>query len=267
MKGNETLETAEIILDMVRSGVLLYVFLSAVRLMKEKKQVTNVAFFALAVVSLFLSEIYWLVYDTMYVNTRMPFAANEVGEWAMFLLFGASLNVTPQLSFREARTEVLGCILFAGANTALWIGWSGEWLQDILTGLCYGYFLCMLLLRSKREEALSTRGEACLAITAFVLVAGQTTTFFVPEHIRRVVDLCCYVFMFAVAAILLGIAIRSLEKKLEPSRVLCLSFIAFSWVVAAMYMSSGVWFLVAMALSAYCFPLMLRALKREVDAI
>ena len=47
--------------------------------------------------------------------------------------------------------EIIFSFFFIGANIALWIFWSGEWVQDILFGIPYVYFLWLLIRGIKRS--------------------------------------------------------------------------------------------------------------------
>lgn len=89
-------------------------------------------FFTFALVSLLMSGLYWLAYDLLRPDTRMPFAANEFGEIGGFLLLASALNAVFRGRFADARREIVCAAVFAAASTALWIGWSGEWVEDVL---------------------------------------------------------------------------------------------------------------------------------------
>lgn len=259
--------SVEAILDLIRSLMLIFILLSIFRFIGHEKFTARVVFFTLAVAVILLCDLYWLAYDILRPEVRMPFAANEIGEWALFLLLGASLNSGKPLRFREAKWEMLCAVLFSAANAALWIAWSGEWVQDILTGLAFAYFLCALVSQIKTEELFSISHWRELGVLCFLLVTGQASTFFVPEEVRRHLDLLCYIFLFAVLLYLLVKAIRAVRKDADPARGVCNTFIAFAWVVVTMYMSDGLFHAAAYGLSAICFPLIFLALKKEVDAV
>ena len=137
----------------------------------------------------------------------MPFAANEIREWAMFLLLGAALTARHPIRFQSAKREIVGAVLFAAACTALWIAWSGEWVQDILTGVSFGYLLCALVSRIRQEEAYSDRDWLRLGTACCVLIAAQTAIFFVPGSAAKPLDLFCYVLLFAAALAFLARAV------------------------------------------------------------
>lgn len=253
----------EAVLDLLRAVILMIVLLGTVRLFGKEKYKASVVFFALAVACIMFVDLYWLVYEVMRPDVRLPFAANEFGEWAMFLLFGESLTCGHPICFRKAKLELLGTILFVAANVALWIGWSGEWAQDILTGLVFAYFLCALVYRIKEGAVFSGLQWNLLGIACLVLIAAQTATFFLPEKFFKPLDLSCYALMFATAAVLLVKAVLSLKKGDAPNKSICHTFSAFAWVIVTMYMSAEVFHAVAFALSAVCFVLMYLAMRKE----
>ena len=199
---------ATVSLNLFQTGVLLFAFIGAVRLVGVDRRTTRVVFFAFAMACALLSNLYWLAYDILRPETRMPFAANEIGEWALFLLMGASLGADPVPG--ALHIEAVCAALFSAAsaalwalfmvcNTALWIAWSGEWVQDILTGAAYGYFICRLLVRIRREGVFSGWEWVVLAAVCPVLIAAQAAIFFVPLALKRPLDLFCYALLFAVA--------------------------------------------------------------------
>ena len=120
-----------IITTVVQSIVLVVIIAKTVRLMDNGKNVFLPFFFMLAMMSFLLSDLYWIAYDVLKPDTRMPIAANEIGECAMILLLSAGLDVVLN-DKRKIPAEIVFTFLFIGANIVLWIAWSGEWLQDIL---------------------------------------------------------------------------------------------------------------------------------------
>ena len=252
----------EVFAAVFQIAVLAGVLFGTFRLLTAGKGSLRVVFFAFASACVLLSELYWLVYDLLRPETRMPFAANEVCEWALFLLLGASLNADRPALQSSARWEMLGVALFTAANTALWIAWSGEWVQDILTGLCFGYFLCCLAAHMKRDRTFTVMHWRLAGLVCLVLIAAQMATFFVPEAVKQPLELFCYILLFAGAVYLLVRAVLGLRRGVS----VCPAFAALAWVVTTMYMSAGGWYLAALFLCSLCFPLMLLALRKEEAA-
>lgn len=256
----------DLFLNLFHIAVLLVVFSGTLRLIETDRHSLKAALFAFAIASVLLSDIYWLVYGLLRPDTRMPFAANEIGEWAFFLLLGASLTTRRPIRFRDAAPQIVCAVLFSAASAALWIAWSGEWVQDILTGASFGYLLCAIVSRIKRENAFSGAMWRFCGIICAVLIAAQTATFFAPEPLAKPLDLFCYALLFAGAAFFFVGALLSFGKSASPARCVCRTFAAFAWTVTALYMSSGAFYHAAMALTTLSIFLMYLALRKEVRA-
>ena len=223
-------------------------------------------FFTFALVSLLVSTLYWLAYDLLRPETRMPFAANEFGEIGGFLLLASTLNAVFRGRFAAARREIFCAAVFAAACTALWIGWSGEWVEDVLAGLSFGYLLCVCVRSLKQSGALSRTEWRLLGGLAALLLGLQGLTFLLPAPWRSCADYGAYLVMFAV----LGYGIVKLLLALRRGRDAAAQFalaVAFcTWTLSTMYMSAGVFYLAAQLCYTCSIPLMLIALRREEAA-
>ena len=100
------------ILDLVRSIVLFAIFLRASHYLRLGRNKLSIVFFTLAIASILLSDLYWLAYDILRPETRMPFAANEISEWALFLLLGATIKVSDGNRYGIAKIEKLCAVIF-----------------------------------------------------------------------------------------------------------------------------------------------------------
>lgn len=253
--------SAAVLLNLIHTAALLLVFLGMIRLIAGGKRGVKTVFFAFAVACALLSNFYWLAYDVLRQGFRMPFAANEIGECAMFLLLGASLR---RSTLRQpVDRDIIGTVLFTAANAALWIAWSGEWMQDILTGAAFGYFLCCLVLRIRQEDAFPVWEWRFLGIACVMLLAAQTAIFFVPEPVRHPLDLFCYFLLFSTAAVLLARALILLREDGQGSSALLCAFAAFAWTVVAMYMSEGGFYVAANLLNTLSLPMIYLVLRKE----
>ena len=253
---------AEVILNLFQIVALAAALFAALRMLGTAKRSTRLIFFCFAVACFLFSDFYWLVYGLLRPDTRMPFAANEVCEWAVFLLLGASLNAKPAAGRDSARWEMLGAALFTAANTALWIAWSGEWMQDLFTGLCFGWYLCCLAARLKRDGVFSRPEWLLAGLACLLLIAAQTATFFVPETAAASLDLFCCALLSAGALFLLVKTGRAMKN----GRPVCPAFAALAWTMTAMYMSEGAFYLAAVLLCTLCILLMLLAIRKEAEA-
>ena len=255
---------AEAVMNLSQTAVLLFVFFETIRWLVRERRSLRMVFFAFASASVMLSNFYWLAYDILRPGTRMPFTANEIGEWALFLLLGASLRIKP--TYPAAKPEMFCAALFAAANAALWIAWSGEWVEDILTGAAFAYFLCGLVAMIKADGTFMPWERRLLAACSVLLIAAQTAIFLVPGALRPALDLFCYCLLFAVAAFLLFRAVPELKRSGRAASAICRTFALFAWAVTTMYMSAGWFYIVALLLTILCFPMMLIALRKEAMA-
>ncbi len=234
-------------------------------LISMKKAPIQIVFFVFAIVGDLLSSLYWITYDILRPETRMPFAANELSEWAMFLLLGASLSVTKKTETKKPRGLILLGLLFSAANTALWIGWSGEWFQDIVTGIVFGYYLCCMLIRFEQNGFLPVKKLTAVASYAFLLITVQALTFCTPKPVSGYLDRAGYVIMFGGILILFLRLVTLIRRKATPSDLLTFTHGIFSWVVVCMYMSSEPYYNWIFSVMLICIPMMLYFLKKEAD--
>lgn len=240
----------------------VFLIVRSVRRLPFRRSMASV-FFTFALVSLLMSSLYWLAYDLLRGDARMPFAANEFGEIAAFLLLASTLGAVFRGRFVEARAETVLAGLFAACSAVLWIAWSGEWLEDILVGLAFGYYLCACVRALKQTGALSRAEWIVLGTLAGFLLLLQCATFVLPADRKTAADLTAYCVMFAALAFLLRKLADCLFHRRGAERLLALSFSVFGWAASTMYMSTGIWYMIALLCSILILPLMLLSLRRE----
>jgi len=220
-------------------------------------------FFTVAMMCGLLSNLYWIAYDILMPEMRMPFAANEIGEWAMFLLLGASLMAAFPEKRVSVKWEMTGAAVFIAANTVLWILWSGEWIQDILTGLSMGYLLCCIVAALRRAGVISVPGRIATGAVCLVTVGAQAAWFFVPDGVREIIDFACPVIIMIYLVFVIIKTIVSLAKGSRHHNGWYLSFLAFAMALIGMYMSTGIYYIILMAMATVSVPLMFLAVRKE----
>ena len=253
----------EIVVSVLMVLMMVYILTGTVRMLRQTRSLLPVVLFGFGIACELLSSLYWIAYDLMRPDTRMPIAANEIAEWAAFLLLASSLRHDIPSDRKKAVKEMAAAAVFTAANAALWIGWSGEWVEDILTGAALGYFICVLVSCLKHTKVFSKKEWVIIAILSFVLAASQAVTFFVSEPIRKSLDMFCYVLIFAGIAfffIKTALSFRSGSAK----EMICLSNASLAWCAISMYMSSGWFYIAAFIGSAVSFMSIFLAHKREV---
>ena len=244
-----------IITTIVQSIVLVVIIAKTVRLMDNGKNVFLPFFFMLAMTSFLLSNMYWIAYDVLKPDTRMPIAANEIGECAMILLLSAGLDVVLK-DKKKIFGEIVFAILFIGVNIALWIAWSGEWLQDVLFGIPYIYFL-WLLIRGMRSRGVLARKELWLAaVMGVVVLILQIPLLYVKGFLFESIKVAFFVVMFALMA---WLGVKSFRSK---DYFMTLTF--FLWTELSMFLTSGVYYYLAFSSNVLVLPLMYVSMKREL---
>ncbi len=261
-----TAETLEIILDSAALLLSAFMVIRQIPLLRVSGRQLTAALFLFAMVSLLLTYTYWLAYFLLRPDIRMPVAANMFGECAVFLLLSATLDSV----FRDSRVpfmpQLICTLLYAAASVALWIVWSGEWIQDTLGGIVYGYFLCVCVHALVQTDALSRKEWIRLGISCAVIIAACVAELTLPDAFTLAVQIAFYAVMFALSLFFLGRTVQAVRNHSDPDRLLALSVSSHAWCMGSIYMSGGYCYYAAMFLSLLTLPLMMLALRREVEA-
>lgn len=244
--------------------VLTYIIISSVKMVSKKSESMLAVLFTFCMVSFLMSELYWTAYNLLRPDSRMPFAANEMGEWAFFLLMSAGVSSLFYQEHTKAKAEMVYVSLFCISNVVLWIAWSGEWIQDIITGLVLAYFMCTLAHGEKQIHLLSSAEKRMIFIVTSVLVIMQGSIFFAPASMKSVLDLGCYLLMFSLILMFLSKTVFLMRSSAAPRDKICMSFIAFAWGTISMYMSEGNWYNAELVINIILLLFMLKAVKQEV---
>ena len=255
--------SVEVAVEILAILLTIVIVIWTLPLIRRGSKPITTALFAFAVISFMLSLAYWLVYSLIRPEGRMPFAANEIGEIAWFLLLAAVLESIFHDNHVAAKKEIAFAILFTAASVALWIGWSGEWVQDIIVGFAFGYLLCVCVRALKQSGALRKNEWILLGLSCGLIILGQAGTFFVSEAVKQPLDYFCYALMFSLLLCFFAKRI-AMAKFTDTKATLAMSFSIYVFSASTLYMSSGWFYMAALVLSLATLPLMLIALRREV---
>ena len=235
--------------------------------------------------SLILSYAYWLVFNIMKPEEHLVFAANEVSEWAYFLMLGSSLMYAVKSMRRSAVSEYFGVFGFTAFNVILWIAWSGEWVQDILTGLAMAYWAYHLVRGLKTSNAVCRREWIGLCILFTVVIAAQAVTF-LPKVPVDTLYLISFLLLAAILLYLYGktaVLLRAgggnpkeaeEENPASPGlydaihnntnqKIFCLAFLILILTSAGMYMSGDPYYIIFLASSPLTHIIAYIPLRRE----
>lgn len=207
--------------------------------MKEGKRPMRLVLFGFAMACFFLSDVYWIIYDAMYPDKAMPFAANEIAEWAFFLLMGAALLADLPKKRVNAVQEIVLAGIFVAGNAGVWILATGEWVQDILTGLTLGYFICCIMARMRYSESFSKTAWRVLAAAALCVLVTQYICMLAKPPYAAYAENVCYAVLFIGIAFLLAASLWEILRGKKADRAVCMSFGLFAWSVIALYLGSN----------------------------
>ncbi|MBQ1395503.1 MAG: hypothetical protein IIY86_04980 [Lachnospiraceae bacterium] len=255
-------------------AVILYVIVRTMGLFRRQKSYLAVVFFLLGMINFLASDLYWVTHQLMNPSMRLPFTASEMGGNGWFLLSGAALatlrhereRVETKISGRASEwCEMVFPILFATASTGLWIGWSGEWFKDILCGAAVAYFYLQCSRMAGVTGVFTRMEQIVLCIGAAVLVAMQTSIFFVPEVIGKRIDAGCYILMFAGIAMMFIKYLRAVRTRQDSDVLIALAFGCAACCISAMYMSADPIYFAADTACSLSFLMMLQAMRKKVE--
>jgi len=258
------LTIAETFLLTVQVAVVIPITFLSARLMKKGKNGMFPAFYTFAMMSMLLSDLYCLIFCIVRPEERMPFAVDEIAECAMLLLLSAGLEALSGKRKKWMPGAFLFTLLYMSATIALWIAWSGEWVQDILFGIPYAYLAYMLVRGLEYVRAWDTDAEKILAmITSVVILILQTIMILIEEGMAwDVLNEGSYAIMYAFTAWLFWKNYRSLRDKSYGEKTLYLALTLFFWTVLVTYMSDEIYYDVSLGINTLSIPVIYVAVKR-----
>ena len=245
--------------------VLALLLTLSVKLISESERNLTAVFMSFYFALWLLTDLYWLVYDLMRPDMRMPFAANEIGEAAMFLTGAATINSAVKHRTRLPMGYLAGIHLFAISNVVLWILWSGEIVQDIIVGTVLIWFFYSIVRALRWSQALSSREWIVLAVLCTALIISQGLTFIVPENVKPVPDTCAYLLLIAGGIFFIYKLIRAYKGGLAYAQ-LFLSYALVIWLTMAKYMSGGNWYNLFLTLETIGITLWYMSVRKVVKA-
>ena len=257
--------TVDAVTGVMNLLLLLFAAVQILRLPELGSRSAKGVFFLFAIVCLIFDEVYWLIYELLQVEKRMPIAANEICEAAAFLLLARELKTVFLNKASLYKKEMIASGLFATASIALWIAWSGEWLQDIGGGLCFGYLLCVCVMTLSEENILSRAGWLSTLTGCTLLIFLETGSTLFTGHTAHVFDLAGYAFMAVGEILFLKRTISLFRNQGGYRSLMAVSFSGFIWSASCYYMSSGIWYTFHFLIHIAYTLMMWAAVKKEVS--
>lgn len=249
------IELVEVLSTILQCCVLAVIIAKSTKIISFSKNCIFAFFIVLTMASCLLSNLYWIAYDLINPNTRMPIAANEIAECAAILLLSAALN-----SVLQNRKKVLGEILFAffytAANIVLWIVWSGEWFQDIFFGVPYIYFLWVLIHGLRSRKSLPSREMYLMAVTSAVTLALLALLPISEGNVYAFAKYGSYAVKFVL---MVWLGIRCVQSK-----DIFVASTFFLWTNLAMFSSAEFYYQIAFLANTVALPFIFISMKKEI---
>ena len=261
-----------IFMNIIQTLILCGMALVVIRRLRVSKGSVILVFFLYGIVCFMISDMYWLVMDLMYPQKRIWFGVNEIAEAGLHLLFAEILNAVFGKKDRFRAYEIVIASVYGISMTLLWIGWTSEWVKDIVGGLALGYFVLAVIRAIRVSGALKKAEWIAVCFSTGVLLALQGMIFAVPQNIGRILDVICYAIMFTITLLIFIRAIPAvigaykMPSEKNAYRALTFAMAGFAWTVSTLYMSSGSMYNAAMVTNTCVLPLMLMsvlAVERE----
>ncbi len=250
--------------DILQCLLLFFVVVVCFRYAMRTEENLFLIYAALSAATLLLSTLYWVAHNLLREGLRIPFAANDVADFGTFLLLSASLYSAVGTGRGRLPGVTAAAAVFAVANIGLWIGWSGEWLRDILGGISFGYFICVCIRSVYLTEAMERGWRIALWSISWIVVAVEAAGFFVSAEQCAVLWDVGTVILLLGEMLLLIQALRTLRAGCSADASMSLSFTCFCWSSIAMYMSEGAAYTVFSTLCSLHMLLMLLSIRKKV---
>lgn len=245
--------------NLLQIGVSLFVAGRTLRLIGPEKKISLPAtFFLFAMVTLLLSDLYWLIHSLMRPGVRFVYSAAEISADGAFLLIAATLTALLGGFRRKPAGLLLAALLFMVCNSALWIHWTGEWFKDIFDGAIFGYLLCIVVLSIWNTEGLSLREWIGLGIVCGLLVAGEAT---------GRLDSLCYAGLYMLILFFLWKIVSAIRRDAPYGRAFSLACGGYCWSLCTLYMSAEPIYFFSLICVTGMELLMYIALKKEENRL
>lgn len=259
-----TIDILTMIPNFLQIVLLAVLLVLSVRMLRQSSRSLTAVFLVFVYALWLFTDLYWIIHGFMRPKLRMPFAVNEIGEAAVFLLMAALLSTVVINRFSSARKQALFATLFSVCNAALWIAWSGEWVQDILIGVAFTNFLCSIACSLKSQHRLSKKEWICLGFGCMLIVFAQGFTFFSDPQIKAIIETGAYILLVVGLAYWAYKLIAAHKKNASPKAVLSLVFALMGWAIMAKYMSDGIWYTGFMAAETIILLLLYLSVRKVV---
>ncbi len=227
------------ILQMAVLGVLIFM---VGRKLKYEGSSVILCFCLYALICILLNDLYWLASDILKPDIRIPYGAGDIADSGTFLLFAAMLGVVYRKEKIKYGIETLLVIGFSIGVTILWIGWTDEWLKNIVGGIPFAFFMWQVIMAVKKSQAINKAEAVLLGILSYLVIIVMGLSLCVSEETRKILDNIGNGIMVTGLVLVLtksiAIYINAVKTKMaeDTKKLLAVNFLAIVWTLNATYM-------------------------------
>jgi len=247
-----------IFLTVAQSVIQAVVLVLIIRVIKKNSSFFLPKFVGLSVLSYLVSNVYWIAYDALRPDTRLPFAANEIAECAMILLLAAGLDSYLK-DRRKVPSEIIFSFMIIIIDIFLWIKWSGEWIQDIIFGIPYIYFVWTIVKGLFSTKAFKNFMYPVIAVLLTILKILQVTAVYTDEVTTFRLDVGSWIIMFGV---MIWLMIECFRK-----RNIFVAAAFFQWSTMTMYSCAELDYCFAVCFNSVSIITLYLAVRKEVRSL
>ncbi|MCR5701533.1 MAG: hypothetical protein K6G76_05235 [Lachnospiraceae bacterium] len=252
----------DIVITTIQVLIIIPIIAASTKLMQGGRNGLLPVFFTFGMFCYILDDLYYIVFCLLRPDERLPIAADEIAGCATLLLFSSLLEVLNNKKKRFSPMAFIFSVLFIGANIALWIAWSGEWVQDILFGLPYIYFLYLLMKGLLETKSMKKIEIAIIIPLCFIISGIEFALLNMDGTAYDITDLIAYFLMFSIAIWLIIKCIQSLYN--EQGNYIYLTFTLFLCTLLILYASEDFYYSIALDLNTLSLLIMYIAFKKEL---
>ena len=255
------------VVDVAEIILLIYMIVRSLQMEKPRSLFVSIIYFVMGAMALTLDLMYWMLFvATTPPEVRLPFSADVIAENAAFLLFAASIKSMFNGKLKLLTKETAATAVFIACNTALWYGWSGELLQDLVGGVIFGYLLCVALNAARQRGILKSRVVKVTVPLAVIIVIIEALPFFIPG-ITVIADAIAYTLIIASCVIYVFMTARMVKGNASGIDSFPVSALCSVWCFTCMYMCSEPVYFIPDILSVISLQMMMLSLRKAVKEV
>ncbi len=226
-------------------------------------------FYIAGITAFLVSDVYWLTHLIMHEGETPWFSSAEFSDAGVLLLLGAVLVARVKengLVMEKTVPEIIFGGIFAAANTAFWIGWTGAWVKDILSGVSIAYYFIVAVLCMKLSGVFPALIRRIFYAVCIVLLIFEAGTLVLHGQLNTICEILRNIIWFSGVCLFFGRTILSLARRESSFITMSAAFTGNCWVFFALYLSTGVLYEIFDILMTCSLALTFFAVCKEVKS-